>query len=90
MTNLYLYLGWYTFYGQFDFLNHLLMWILDLNNNGTTFGNPFLSNMHIGIQTYPKWLFLISGIGWDFIILRLIQMRFFKRTHGINTLDYEN
>lgn len=76
------YLIWYSFYGQFEFLNFCVLWALDLNNKCGVYGNPLQQTISFGgSQDIPTLLFMFSGLLWDAVIYLLLFKK--KDTPGM-------
>jgi hypothetical protein len=73
--NISIYFAWYTFYGQFEFLNQLLLYYLDLTCDGYSCESPWKGIISFDYDrvVVAKWIFLLSGLWWDFIIVLIIK-----------------
>ncbi len=66
---------WYSFYGQFVFINHCIMWLFDLNDKCGTYGNPLQTTISFGeSEQYHIIIFFLTGLVWDVLIYRLLSM----------------
>lgn len=72
------------------FLDHTILWLLELTVNGKTYSNPFYGTVSFGNSAYPMWLFLVLGLYWDFLIIKFLRMKVFKSLRNTNVLDHEN
>ena len=74
MVKTYIHLLWYTFYGQFDYYDHLIMWALGLSGNGN-FGNPIDTTVSWANNSIiiPQYFFVISGSIWNAIIISILR-----------------
>jgi hypothetical protein len=90
-TEVFIYLIWFSFYGQFDLANEYLFYALDLSDNCGTRENPFKGYMtfQTGILTLPRSVFLLTGIIWDMIIGYFIFNKRNKREEG-ELIDYHS
>lgn len=72
----FIYAIWYSFYGQFDFINFCIMWAFGLSDGCGVFGNPLQQSISFGsVREIRTVFFMISGIAWDVLIYFLLFRR---------------
>ncbi len=74
--NIFIYAVWYSFYGQFDFINFCILWAFDLNDKCGVYGSPLQQTISFGdSKEIPTAFFMFSGLVWDALIYLLLFRR---------------
>lgn len=85
--NISIYFAWYTFYGQFVFMNEWIAYLLMISTDGHYYESPWKGTVHFDHDRVilDKWVFLLTGFWWDFIIFLIVKN--LSKTSKIQTLD---